>query len=115
MPFATLTSTQLLITQAALKASTQHDLRVAFAPFDVSALTAGLQLIPDATSSSLWLAIGHSKSRSSENYAAFGDFTAALKTDLSGAVGVARVLADGPYDAASGALSVDQMIVLIDD
>jgi hypothetical protein len=60
---------------------------------------------PDAISTALWLAIGHSsKSRSSESLATFGAPIAALIADLT-AAGVTRVFAVGPYDAVSGALS----------
>ena len=61
------------------------------------------------------LSIGHTKSGTSENFAAFADFTAALQTDLSGNGAVVHIAASGTYDSATGTLSVDQMIVLIDD
>jgi len=36
-------------------------------------------------------------------------------TDLNGTSPVMHIAADGPYDSTSGTLSVDQMIVLIND
>jgi hypothetical protein len=114
-PFATLTSTQVLISQATLQMTTAHRIRIGFATLDPSTLSAGLQLVPDPLATSLWLAIGHVKSRSSENFSAFGDFTAALQTDLNGTNAIVWIGAAGHYDASAGTLSVDQMIVLFND
>ena len=114
-PFATLTATELLINQAVLQTTVEHYIRIAFESFDPTTLAAGLELIPDPAAGTLWLSIVHTKSESSENFSAFGDFTAALKTDLNGTNAVVHIAADGPYDSTSGTLSVDQMIVLIDD
>ena len=114
-PFATLSSTELLITQAMLQTTSEHLIRIAFVAFDPTTLTTGLELIPDPAAGSLWLSIAHIKSQSSENFSAFADFTAALTTDLNGTSAVVQIAADGPYDSTSGTMSVDQMVVLIDD
>ncbi len=114
-PFATLTATELLINQAVLQTTIEHYIRIAFEAFDPTTLATGLELIPDPAAGTLWLSIVHIKSESSENFAAFADFTAALNTDLNGTNAVVHIAADGPYDSTSGTLSVDQMIVLIDD
>ncbi|MGC1521612.1 MAG: hypothetical protein WA803_08750 [Steroidobacteraceae bacterium] len=114
-PFATLTATELLIDQAVLQTTVEHYIRVGFEAFDPTTLATGLELIPDPAASTLWLSIVHTKSESSENFSAFADFTAALKTDLNGTNAVVHIAADGPYDSSSGTLSVDQMIVVIDD
>jgi hypothetical protein len=114
-PFATLTGTELLISQAMLQTTTEHFIRIAFESFDPTTLATGLDLVADPAASSLWLAIVHIKSQSSENFSAFADFTAALKTDLNGTSAVVQIAADGPYDSTSGTMSVDQMAVLIDD
>ena len=114
-PFATLSSTELLITQAMLQTTSEHLIRIAFVGFDPSTLTTGLELIPDPAGGSLWLSIAHIKSQSSENFSAFADFTAALTTDLNGTNAVVQIAADGPYDSTSGTMSIDQMVVLIDD
>lgn len=114
-PFSTLSSTELLIDQAVLQATSTHVIRIAFESLDPTTLSAGLELVADPSAGSLWLAIVHSKSHSSENYSAFADFTAALTTDLSGSAAVVYIAADGPYDSSSGTLSVDQMIVVIDN
>jgi hypothetical protein len=114
-PFAALTSTQLTIDQATLQMTTEHRIRIGFATLDPSTLSTGLQLVPDPLATSLWLAIGHAKSWSSDNFSAFGDFVAALKTELNGSNAVAWIGAAGHYDASSGTLSVDQMIVVFND
>jgi hypothetical protein len=114
-PFATLSGTELLISQAVLQTTTTHFIRIGFVSFDPTTLTAGLVLVPDPSASSLWLAIAHIKSENIENFSAFADFTAALNTDLNGTSAVVHIAADGPYDSISGTLSVDKMIVLIND
>jgi hypothetical protein len=114
-PFATLTSTELLITQAMLQTTTEHFVRIAFESFDPTTLATGLELVPDPAAASLWLAIAHIKSQTSENFSAFADFTAALTTDLNGTNAVVQIAADGPYDSTSGTMSIDQMVVLIDN
>jgi hypothetical protein len=114
-PFATLTSTEVLITQAMLQTTTEHFIRIAFESFDPTTLATGLELIPDPAAGTLWLSIAHIKSQTSENFSAFADFTAALKTDLNGTNAVVQIAADGPYDSTSGTLSLDQMVVVIDD
>jgi hypothetical protein len=111
-PFATLTSTQLLINQATLQMTTEHRIRIGFATVDPSTLSTGLQLVPDPSAASLWLAIGHIKNRSSENFSSFGDFEAALQMELNGTNAIEWIGAAGHYDASSGTLSVDQMIVV---
>jgi hypothetical protein len=114
-PFATLSATQLLISQATVQSSARHIIRIGFATVDPSIAAAGLQLLPDASGASLWLAIGHLQSHASENFAAFSDFTAALTSDLNGTKAIAQIFANGHYDASSGAFSVDQMLVLFDN
>jgi hypothetical protein len=114
-PFATLTSTELLITQAMLQTTIERFIRIAFESFDPMTLASGLELIPDPAAGTLWLSIAHIKSRTSENFSAFADFTAALTTDLNGTNAVVQIAADGPYDSTSGTMSIDQMVVVIDD
>ena len=114
-PFATLSATELLISQAVLQTTTEHFIRIGFVSFDPTTLTAGLALVPDPSASSLWLAIAHIKSENIETFSTFADFTAALTTDLNGTSAVVHIAADGPYDSTSGTLSVDKMIVLIND
>jgi hypothetical protein len=114
-PFATLTSTELSITQAMLQTTSEHLIRIAFEAFDPTTLSTGLELIPDPAAASLWLAIVHIKTQTSENFSAFADFTAALTTDLNGTNAVVQIGADGPYDSTSGTMSIDQMVVVIDD
>jgi hypothetical protein len=114
-PFATLTSTALLINQATLQASAEHRIRIGFATVDPSTVAAGLQLAPDLSATSMRLAIGHIKSWNIEAFTAFGDFVTALQADLNGTAAVMQVDADGHYDATTGVLSVDHMIVVIND
>jgi hypothetical protein len=114
-PFATLSNTELLINQATLQNTTKHYVRIGSTTVDPSLSSAGLQLVPDPSADPLWLSIGHLKCGTSENFSAFADFAQALMTDLHGSSAVVHIGAGGPYDSSSGALSVDQLIVLIND
>jgi hypothetical protein len=113
-PFATLTSAQLLLSQATLTASKEHELKISFDRIDPSTLAAGLQLVPDAAATNPVFAIGHRSTERAESFTTFSDFVTALTTDLltNTALGLEAV---GPYNAATGVLSVDQMIVILNN
>ena len=114
-PFATLTSAGLSIDQATLASSGVHSLRIAFSQSDPSTLTAGLQIVPDASAANPNFVIGHRVSWKVDSFTSFGDFVTALTADLNGTNAAIAVLAVGPYDATGGILSVDQMIVILND
>ena len=114
-PFATLTGTELLISQATLQASAQDGIRIASVVLNPSTLSAGLQIDPDTSAMNPQFAIGHLKSRKVDSFGTFGDFVTALTTELNGTNEALQVLADGPYDATTGVFSADQMIVLTND
>jgi hypothetical protein len=114
-PFATLTDAELLLSQATLQATPVHLIRVGMTRLDPSTLASGLELVPNTTATSAAFAIAHWVSRTIDNYAAFADFASALTTDLNGTNALLQISADGSYDAASGVLSVDQMIAVINN
>jgi hypothetical protein len=114
-PFATLTGTELLISQATLEASAQDIIRIASVVLNPSTLSAGLQIDPDATALNPQFAIGHLKSRKIDSFSTFSTFVTALTTELNGSNEALQILADGPYNATMGVLSADQMIVLTND
>jgi hypothetical protein len=114
-PFATLTGTELLISQASLQASAQVGIRIASVVLNPATLSAGLQIDPDASATNPQFAIGHLKSHKIDSFGTFGDFATALTTELNGTNDALQVLADGPYDAMTGIFSADQMIVLTND
>ncbi len=114
-PFATLTSTQILISQATLTASAERELRIAFMRIDPSTLSAGLSLVPDMSAADAGFTIAHMLSEKSSSYATFNDFVTALTTDLNGTTAALRIEAVGPYDSTSGVLSVDRMVVVLND
>lgn len=114
-PFATLTSTQILISQATLTASAEHELLVAFTKIDPSSLAAGLSIVPDMSATNVGFAIAHRASDKSDSYTTFNDFVTALTTDLNGTTAALGVEAVGPYDSTTGVLSVDRMVVILND
>ena len=48
-----------------------------------------------------------------DTYPSYATFETALSSDLSGSDGLLELLAQGPYNAATGVLSVDQLIVVM--
>ncbi len=114
MPFTTLSSTELLISQTALKASNRDVIKVGFETSDPSTLAGGLQLVPDPAATKQFFAIGHLMSWKVDNFTTFGDFVAALTMDL-GTTDVVQLSARGPYTAATGVLQADGIVVLLND
>jgi hypothetical protein len=114
-PFATLTSTELLLSQAALQASPEHVIRIGMTTLDPSTLAAGLQIVPSTSASATAFAVAHWSSRTIDNFSTFSDFVTALTSDLNGTNAVLQISADGPYNASAGVLSVDQMIAILNN
>jgi hypothetical protein len=112
-PFATLSGSQMLLSQATLQTSAGKVLRIGGMTVDPATLTSGLQLLPDMTGAAQSFAIVHVKSESVENFSTFNDFATALATDLNGSDGLVQVWAEGSY--ASGALTADHVIATLMD
>jgi hypothetical protein len=115
VPFATLTSSELLLSQATLKSAAQDALRTGPVTLNPSSLSTGLQLVPDTADTGARFGIAHLKSRSIDSFGTFSDLVTALTTDLNGTTDAQLVFANGPYNATTGVLSADQIIVLLND
>jgi hypothetical protein len=113
-PFATLTGTELLISQATLNASAQDFLRIGPVALDPATSSTGLQIVPDASSSNPQFAIAHLQAHSIDSFSTFADFVTALTSDLNGTHTLLQVLAYGPYNSTTGVLQAEQMIVVMD-
>lgn len=116
MPFSMLTSSELLLSQATLQAGTTHVIRIDGASIDASALTGGLELVPSTSSSGdddSSFAIVHVSSDTIDTFSTFGNFTAALTTDLGSAAAL-RVTAAGTY-GSTGVLTVNSVVVALDN
>jgi hypothetical protein len=114
-PFANISTTQLLISQATLMGSAQHVIRIAFETLDPSTLASGIDIVPDATAANPGFAINHWQSWSTQVYGSFADFEAALMSDLNGTTTALQLSASGPYTAATGVMSIDRMTVTLND
>jgi hypothetical protein len=114
-PFATLTDAELLLSQASLQSASQDGLRIGPVVLNPSTLSAGLQLVPDAAATSPRFGIAHVMSWRTDSFSTFSDLVTALTADLNGSTDALLVFADGPYDASTGVLSTDQLIVLLND
>jgi hypothetical protein len=114
-PFATLTSSELLLSQATLQAAPEHQVRIGMTNLDPSTLSAGLQIVPNTAVTVSAFAIAHWSSRTIDNFSSFSDFVTALTSDLNGSNAVLQITADGAYAAATGVLSTDQMIAILNN
>lgn len=114
-PFTTLDSTEILISPAALQASTFDFLRLGFESINLSSLSSGLELVPDATPSYPLFLIAHQQSWKIDSYATFAELAMALGGDLTSSTTVLQIAAQGPYSASTGVLTADQVEVLLSD
>lgn len=114
-PFSSLSTAGLTISQTALEASRFDSIRIGFETIDPSTLAGGLQIVPDASATQPFFAIGHQSTWTVDTFTTFGDFEAALSGDLTGSVRVLQVGARGPYAASTGILSADDVEVLLSD
>ena len=114
-PFSTLTSSQITITQATLAATDEFFMNVAFNRIALSSLTSGLNFVPDVTAANPQFVIVHRASQKSESFTTFNGFVTALTTDLNGTVAAIGAAVAGPYSATTSTVSVDQMIVMLND
>jgi len=114
-PFATLTGSELLLSQATLQASAQKMIRIGQVSIDPSTLSGGLELLPDTstTAPTQSFAIVHVKSHSIDSFSTFNDFATALTTDLNGTTAMLQVMAEGSY--TTGALTADHVIVALNN
>lgn len=113
-PFSMLTGSEMLLSQATLKASPLSVVRIGPLTVGASSLAGGLQLVPDTTGTAPQsFAIVHVQSHSIDSFSTFTDFASALATDLNGTTALLQVVAEGSY--ASGALTADHVIATLND
>jgi hypothetical protein len=113
-PFATLTGSELLLSQATLQASAQSSVRIGWVTVSASSLSSGLELVPDTTGTAQQsFAIVHVQSQTIDSFSTFDDLATALATDLTGTTGVLQVMAEGSY--SSGMLTADHVIVALNN
>jgi hypothetical protein len=111
-PFSAISATGITVNLAVT--SLRGGIELGGRVIDLRSLTTGLALVP-ATQGNLAFAIAHRGSHTIDNFSAFGDFTTALSGDLTGSTAVLHLVADGQYDAAGGAFSARQLLVVLSD
>ncbi len=89
-------------------------IRIGFETSNPSTLAGGLTIQPDMSATNSYFVIGHITSWKVESVTTFGEFIAALMTDL-GTTDVIQLSARGPYTATTGLLSADDIEVLLND
>jgi Domain of unknown function (DUF4382) len=115
-PFvAPLSATNVVISQSTLQSAAFEVVQIGPERFDPSTVSAGITLVPNAAASSMQFAIAHWKSFTFDSYSSFSDLIAAVSTDLNGTTALVGIASTGPYDTGTGVLSVNKLIVALND
>jgi hypothetical protein len=110
-PFKTLDATHLDLDVANTSIGTHHKIDVDPTNIDITKLTTDPSIV--AAPGTTLFAITGQHGRSTNNFAAFADFEAALATDLNGTTTALRLTADGQYDAATNTFTARRITVLL--
>lgn len=92
-----------------------HFLQIGPERVNLLSLPAAPQIIPDTGALVTLYAIGHTRSRSIDNYWAFSDFITALAADMNGTTAVLGIAAGGRYDAVANTFSAHHLAVVLND
>jgi Domain of unknown function (DUF4382) len=114
-PFASLsaTSTSLVMTPSTLMSAQRDVIRIG--PESIDPATLGVTLQPNPAATMPQFVIAHRGSWKVESFSSFADLVTALATDLNGTTALLGLFAEGPYDATSGVLSVNQLLIALSD
>jgi hypothetical protein len=82
---------------------------------DVTSLAAPPKIVPDTTSSDTVFAIGHRSRENVESFNSFGDFIAALASELNGTSKVVVVAATGQFDSTKDTFMATRLVVGLDN
>jgi hypothetical protein len=115
-PFvAPLSAAHVLIAQSTLQSAARDVIYLGPARLDPGASITGLSLEPNTAATDTAFAIGHASSYSTDTYATFADLIAALTADLNGTTALLEISAVGPYDSVTEVLSVNKLVVLLNE
>jgi hypothetical protein len=114
-PFAILTPSELQLSAATLAASAQDALRAGPIAINLSALSSGLNITPDANATDVQYALVHARSDRISTFNTFNDFVTALSNEFNGNNTTLAIAAEGPYTASSASLAADWMVVTMND
>ena len=113
-PFATLTNAGISIAPSMLASVEEFELSVGPEQIAPSSLTSGLNFAPDLNFANPVYVIvtENGDSEQATSFTTFNDFVTALTQTLNGTASVSGLNAEGGFDAATGTMSVDKMIVI---
>ena len=115
-PFvAPLSAANVVLSQSTLQGAAFEAVQIGPERFDPSTVSAGLTLVPNSGASSTQFAIAHWHSFTIDSYSSFGDLIAAVSTDLNGTTALVGIASTGPYDTGTGVLSVNKLIIALND
>ncbi|MFO1298592.1 MAG: hypothetical protein U1F25_20370, partial [Rubrivivax sp.] len=112
-PFVTpLASTGL--TLGDLSAATRHSIGIGPQQIDLAALAGAVQIVGDTATTALF-AIAHESTHTTDTFASFADFVAALTTALDGTHTAEHVVAQGTYDAGTRVFTAHRLAVVMEN
>ncbi|HEX9139328.1 MAG TPA: hypothetical protein VF848_06030, partial [Steroidobacteraceae bacterium] len=115
-PFVSpLSATNVVISQSTLQSAAFEVVKIGPERFDPSTVSAGLSFVPNAAATMTQYGIAHWMSFTFDSYSTYGDLIAALSTDLNGTTALVGIAAKGPYNTSTGVLSVDKLIIALND
>jgi len=115
-PFSSASGDKLTFSQTTLLGSSEHSVNLEQQiTTDLTTLTGGVQLVPDPLVSVGRFAISHRIGGTIDNFSTFAAFETALVAALNGTVGLMQIEAQGPYNATTGLLSVDEMVAALNN
>lgn len=115
-PFvAPLSAANVVMTQATLQGATAGAIFIGFEKIDPATLTTGLSFVADTSTTTAVYAILHKSSETVNSYGSFSDLIAALAGNLNGTVVMRGLAAQGSFDATTGVLTTNTLLVLLGD
>jgi Domain of unknown function (DUF4382) len=114
-PFTQADQNKVVISQGTLQSAQVAQLHIGPQGFDLSNSVLGITFAPNPTPSFSAFAIIHRKTARISPYDTFGNMVLALNTALNGTTALFNIHAEGPYDASTGTVSVNRMVVVVND
>jgi hypothetical protein len=114
-PFAQAGQDKLVISQGTLQSALVAALAIGPQVTNLSNSVLGVTFVPHPSPSFSAFAIVHRRSARIDAYESFGNLVVALNAALNGTTPLFRIHAEGPYDASTGTVSTNRMVVVLGD
>jgi Domain of unknown function (DUF4382) len=114
-PFAQSDQNKVVISQGTLQSAQEAQLHIGPQGFNLANSVLGITFAPNPTPTFSAFAIIHRKTARISPYDTFGNMVVAMNAALNGTTALFSIHAEGPYDATTGTVSVNRMVVVVND